>query len=113
MRTDCTRDNRKVRLPNASTTGYNLWNAKRGNWVEVGEGYGLHFGRVLSRVTCQGVVYVEVLGFIGASATLAVRWLAPGDILACRAEPPRERFAVLFGDWTDGDRLRRIGEGLA
>ena len=31
MRTDCTRDNRATKLPNASHLGFDLWQAKRGN----------------------------------------------------------------------------------
>ena len=104
-RTDCTRDNRAVRLPNASTLGFGRWKAKRGNWVMY-EIDNAHFvGRVISRVVCEGKEYVEVAQATLSFSSAHVRWIDPAAIRECRAAPPSKVFAFFAGDWSDPETI--------
>lgn len=100
-RTDCTRDNRRVILPNASRIGFAKRYAKRGFWIYAESGFGAAHGRVLGRVQCEGKVYVEALMLIGASLTPCVRWIEPCEIREALAHPPRAILQFIAGDWSD------------
>jgi hypothetical protein len=102
MRTDCTRDNVAIQLPNASHLGCDLWKAKRGNWVRYRR-KGAHgeFGRVIGRVHADGKTYVEIVAMLGALDCLAIRWIDATDILQCLPRPPRIIFDLICGEWTN------------
>lgn len=114
MRTDCTRDNRKTYLPNASHLGFNLWHAKRGNWIVYREhDSDTRCARVLGRVRADGKTYVEVIAALGAFDIPAVRWIEPESILQCRATPPANIFAFFAGDWSSpSDILAKVSYGF-
>jgi hypothetical protein len=100
-RNDCTRDNRKVYLPNASSIGYDQRWSKRGYWLTFDSPFGgTAYGRVVGRVRCQGVTYVEVIALFGCDMTPAVRWVLPDAISACRKHPPRNVLSFVLGEWT-------------
>ncbi len=104
-RTDCTRDNQAVRLPNASTLGFGLWKAKRGNWVMY-EVDNIHFvGRVIGRVTCERVVYIEVAQACESFSHAYVRWIKPEQVRECRAAPPKRVFEFFTGDWSNMETI--------
>ena len=91
-RADCTRDNNLVYLPNASTLGFGLYKAKRGNWVQWEmDGYH-HVGRVIGRVVCEGKVYIEVAKAALDFSSAYVRWIDPAMVRECRENPPRRVF---------------------
>lgn len=115
MRTDCTRDNRATRLPNASHLGFDLWTAKRGNFVQYDPGAGNAgaFGRVLGRVHCEGKTYVEIIALLGALDCPSVRWIAPESILRCCEVPPRRILEWICGPWNNpADILARVERGF-
>lgn len=100
MRTDCTRDNRATYLPNASHLGYDLWKAKRGNWVRFKrEGMDGAHGRVIGRVHCEGKTYIEIVALLGNLDIPAIRWIEPSDVIQCRELPPKAIFDFICGDW--------------
>ena len=102
-RTDCTRDNVAVHLPNATSLGFGQPKAKRGNWVmyEIDDH---HFvGRVIGRVTCEGTVYVEVAQATLDFSSVHVRWIKPTDIRECRANPPRTVFEFFADEHWNND----------
>lgn len=104
-RTDCTRDNVAVYLPNATMLGFGQKKAKRGNWVRYEIDNHFFVGRVIGRVTCEGEVFVEVaqatLGFSAAH----VRWIKPYDVRECRAKPPRAVFDFFAEEWTSAEEI--------
>ena len=102
-RTDCTRDNIAVRLPNAaSTLGFGKWKAKRGDWIRYEVGDNHHFcGRVISRVTCEGQTYIEIAGASGSFSSAYVHWIKPAQVRECRKAPPKTVFDFFAGDWRD------------
>ena len=91
-RSDCTRDNNFVYLPNASTLGFGLRKAKRGNWVQWESDNGHHVGRVIGRVICEGKVYIEVAKAALDFSSAYVRWVDPAKVRECRKNPPRRVF---------------------
>lgn len=101
MRTDCTRDNRKAYLPNASHLGFDLWYAKRGNWLRFNYDGRQLVGRSLGRVHADGTTYLEVIALLGAADIPAVRWIKADDVIQCREAPPREVFDFICGPWDD------------
>ena len=106
-RTDCVRDNRAVPLPAVSCIGYSVPRAKRGYWVRYSKQAGT-YGRVIGRVRCEGKTYVEVITWRGH-----VRWIEPGDILDCHANPPWITLEFMLGKWTNPDKiLRRAALGF-
>jgi len=112
MRTDCTRDNRATKLPNASHLGYDLWKAKRGNWIRYRtEGAEGSHGRVLGRVHCEGETYVEIIALLGNLDCPAIRWIKPSDIVQCRANPPRAILEWICGEWNVADVMARVEYG--
>jgi hypothetical protein len=116
MRTDCTRDNRAVLLPNASLLGYGLIHAKRGRWVRFDQGPGFegHHGRVIGRVLADGLVYVEIIALLGNLDCPAVRWINPMHITECVESPPRHIFDFICGEWSNpADILARVQHGFA
>lgn len=114
MRTDCTRDNRKIPLPNASLVASGLGAAKRGNWVSYRqEGAAGNVGRVVGRVVADGRVYVEIIALLGAADCPAVRWVDPAEISLCQPVPPRRIFEFICGDWSSpADILARVERGF-
>lgn len=114
-----TRDNKATHLPNASTLGFGLYRAKRGNWVQFADGSGAVLcGRVLGGVTANGVAdrarYVEVIALLGCLDNPAIRWVRPEDIQRCEANPPARIFAFICGDWTNPDTVAsRVADGFA
>ena len=113
-RTDCTRDNVAVYLPNATTLGFGKRKAKRGNWVEY-EVDNHHFvGRIISRVTCEGKVYVEVAQASPAFAHAYIGWIEPAQIRECRENPPRAVFDFFSGDWSNVEDIHaKIAYGIS
>lgn len=104
-RTDCERDNKAVKLPNASTLGYGLWKAKRGHWVSY-EADNAHFvGRVIGRVVCENTVYVEVAQAAEGFSCAYVRWVKPEQIRECRAVPPKSVFDFFTGEWSNVESI--------
>lgn len=101
MRTDCKRHNCAILLPNASTLGFGLYKAKRGNWVRFNYGEERLCGRVVGGVVADGKRYIEVIALLGACHIPAVRWIEAEDVIECRSEPPRKVFEMICGDWDD------------
>lgn len=109
-RQDCTRDNVAIFLPSASTLGFGRFKAKRGNWVMY-EIDNHHFvGRVIGRVVCEGIAYVEVAQASQDFSHAYVRWIKPSDVRECRENPPRSVFEFFAGEWTD---IEKIHDALA
>jgi hypothetical protein len=105
-RTDCTRDNHKTLLPKASTLGFGLCYAKRGNWIQFRhQGRDLVCGRVIGRVHCEGETYIEVIAVLGAFTIPAVRWIKPEDVTECRQGPPTEIFRFIGGEWESPETI--------
>lgn len=104
-RTDCERDNVAVRLPNATSLGFGLYKAKRGNWVQYEIDNHNFIGRVIGRVLCEGKVFIEV-----AQASLAfdhayIRWIRPEDVRECRMNPPKTVFDFFTGEWNNPEDI--------
>jgi hypothetical protein len=107
MRTDCTRDNQQVILPNASLLGYSTNRAKRGSWIVFEGESRLAAGRVVGRVHCEGKTYLEVI-VTDAGLTMAyVRWIDPVCVRECYSQPHRRVFEFLMGEWRDPDTILR------
>ncbi|HKD44682.1 MAG TPA: hypothetical protein VKD24_03415 [Candidatus Angelobacter sp.] len=105
-RADCTRDNVAVGLPNATSLGFGRRTAKRGNWVHYERNDLQYIGRVIGRVECDGVTYLEVAEASLTFSTAYVRWIYPADIRECRANPPRTVFAFFASDdWSDPEKI--------
>ena len=110
-RTDCTRDNHAVRLPNATSLGFGRDTAMRGCWVMY-ESNNLWFvGRVICRVQCEGKTYVEVAQASADFSHVYVRWVEPAHIKECRTHPPRRVFEFFGSD--NWDRPEDIHAALA
>lgn len=114
MRTDCTRDNRKTFLPCASHLGFDLWNAKRGNWILYRESEtSLRHARVIGGVTCERKRWIEVCAMLGNFDCPAIRWIEPQQVLNCRAAFPREILDFIAGEWkSPADIIARIEHGF-
>lgn len=113
MRTDCTRDNRATKLPNASHLGFDLWRAKRGNWIRFDDGNGEKFGRVIGRVHCERKTYIEVCAMLGCFDCPAIRWIDPASVIQCRSAPPANIFAFITGEWKNpADIIAAIDYGF-
>ena len=100
MRTDVKRDNKSTRLPNASHLGYDLWTAKRGNWIVTSDG---HCGRVLGGVTAlsgedKGTRYIEAAVLSSDHTFNMLRWYLPDQIAQCIKEPPLQAFEQICGN---------------
>ncbi len=104
-RTDCTRDNVGVPLPNASFSCGGLGRAKRGNWVQFEIDSHHNAGRVVGRVQCEGKTYVEVIRTDSAMQMAYVNWIEPAAIRACYAAPHVRVMAFLAGEWSDPDKI--------
>lgn len=100
-RPDCKRDNKAVRLANASRIGFNVATCKRGYWLHVKGPEGHQYARSLGRVTCEGRAYIEAVMLYGAECSPILRWIAPEDVISCRKAPPRRVLKWIMGDWCD------------
>lgn len=114
VRTDCTRDNKETKLPNADTLGFGLWKAKRGNWIVYEQDNHKTIARVIGRVHCEGKTYIEVVALSEDLTFGFVRWIEPAQVRRCIAKPPRAAVAFLLGDdWQDPDTiLKTIHQGF-
>lgn len=118
MRTDCTRDNRATPLPNASHLGFDLWKAKRGNWIRFEHNGRILHGRVLGGVTTtggddKGTRYVECVALLGTLDNPSPRWVKPFEILQCSPVPPKSVFEFICGPWDDvATILARVAYGI-
>lgn len=99
-RNDCTRDNVKVYCPNATSLGYGRHYCKCGFWVEYEVDSHKHVGRAIGRVTCEGIVYIELAVATLAFSSAHVRWVKPEDVREVRRAPPRKVFDFFAS--TDG-----------
>ena len=105
-RTDCTRDNVAVVAPNATLLGFGTRKVKRGNWVVYESSDGARFvGRVISRVTCEGKVYVEIAQAAENFGYVYIRWIEPEQVKECRASPPRNVFSFFSGSFDDPETI--------
>ena len=105
-RTDCTRDNVAVFLPCATTLGFGKTKAKRGNWILYERDNHKFIGRVIGRVICEGVVYVEIAKASENFSHVFVGWVKPEEVKECREKPPRAVFAFFAGfEWHSADAI--------
>ena len=100
-RTDCTRDNKKVRLPNARHSGFCVTFAKRGFWITSTMMSDEHVGRVVGRVVCEGKVYVEAIMLSTDLQHAFARWIDPETIQSCHRHSPHECMAFMLGAWDE------------
>jgi hypothetical protein len=117
-RTDCVRDNRAVICPNATLLGFGTSKVKRGNWIEYETSEGARYvGRVISRVTCEGVRYIELAEAAENLTHVYIRWIKPEQVRECRAAPPRAVFEFLAMDaqaWNDIEAVHgKIAYGVS
>lgn len=115
MRTDCTRDNVGVKLPRASLLGMGKPVAKRGDWVRFALWLGASedtCGRVVGRVTCEGIHYVEVVALLGMHDSPTIRWILPELVAECVTSPPRRIWQFMASDWNAPDVLARVEHGF-
>jgi hypothetical protein len=94
-RTDCKRDNNLVYLPNAAKYGFGLTKASRGNWIRYAtddDSEHSFVGRVISRVTCEGKIFIEIAQASLDFSCAYVRWIKPEQVRECRKNPPRSVF---------------------
>lgn len=103
-RTDCKRDNVKVRCPNASLLGFGQLDCKRGNWIMFEYDDYARVGRSLGRVTCEGEVFIEAACASIDFTSVYIRWVRPEWVREIRAEAPK-RVLHFFGvgavSWCD------------
>lgn len=113
MRTDCTRDNRKCYLPNASLIASGKNFAKCGDWIRYSmPGFDGNHGRVLGRVHADGRVYLEIIALLGSLDCPAVRWIDPAAVLTCESSPPRRIFEFICGPWNPAEVMARVERGF-
>ena len=106
-RDDCTRDNKRMILPNASSLGYGTNQAKRGSCV-VYDHYGQRaWGRVVGRVHCEGKTYLEIIRTDPGLTMAYVNWIDPLTVSECYAAPHRRVINFLIGEWKDADTILR------
>ena len=116
-RTDCTRDNRQVKLPRVyEHSGWQAkQTAKRGDWLtyQISAAAGLLTGRVVGRVVCEGQEYVEVISAAADFTSAYIRWVKPEDVHNNSEHMPAHIFRLFMGDWTDPDAiLTTVSNGL-
>jgi hypothetical protein len=105
-RTDCTRDNRKVYLPHASSLGYDLKWSKRGRWIQTNQDGNCQIARVVGRVVCERVEYVEAIAVLGLLNIPAIRWYLPHHIMQCSDGIPNSVVQFMFTEkWKDPEYI--------
>lgn len=97
-----------VRLPHASTLGFDVTVAKPGYWIMWTEEGQTHVGRVLGRIDeaergeglpdCKG--HLAVIALACDLHHAHVRWVDPADVERCQPTPPAALLAWITGeDW--------------
>ena len=113
-RNDCTRDNVKTICANSSLLGYSTRTAKRGSWIAYEIDGNTRAGRVVGRVHCERVTYLEVITWDVCQSMAYVRWIDPATVRECYSGPHGQVLAFLTGEWKDARViLARQNQGFA
>lgn len=98
-RTDCERDNVAVKLPNSSSLGFSIAEAKSGYWIMYEKDDRHFIGRVICRVTCDLQIWLEIAQLSECGTHCYIRWIDPMWVKECREKPPRRPF-----DWITSEK---------
>jgi hypothetical protein len=112
-RTDCERDNKKVRCPNASTIGFGLTHCKRGYWLLYQVDNFFFIGRAIGRVVCEGRELIEVAQASPDMHHAYIRWIEPEQVNEIRLAPPRHVFDFFAqADWKPETVFAQLEHGV-
>jgi len=109
MRTDARMDRKQVKLPCASTLGFDKWKAQFGDMVMFREGHNLELGRIISRINYAPVIgddspairgWLCVAVFSQDMSFIMERWINPETIERCYTPRPQQiaLMSFMFGE---------------
>ncbi len=111
-RLDCERDNIATVCRNASTLAFNVITAKCGRWIMYEIDNHKNVGRVICRVTCQGVIYLEVAQLAEDLTFAYIRWIEPFQVREIKITPPAHLLAwITADDWSPATVHRDLASG--
>lgn len=111
-RQDCERDLVPVKCPHASTEGFSIARAEKGNWLIYEKDNNHWVCRVICRVTCDLQVWLEVAQ-LSMDGNVYIRWVDPDWVHECYLEPPRRVFNwITSEDWDVQQVHTDLSEGV-
>jgi hypothetical protein len=114
MNTTLTRDNIRVKCPNASSLGFGQLHCNRGNWVvfEIDDHH--QFGRSIGRVICDGKIYIEMAVASTRFDSAYIRWIEPHQVREVRRAPPRAVFNFFAAEtWNPKEVFAQLEYGVS